>query len=317
MVSKKSSIIIVLAITLLASVFVFWAVKARHDSLLIPTASSQRLSVVTTLFPLYDMARAIGGDRVDARLLLPPGVEAHAFEPKPSDLARIGQADLFIYTGGLMEPWAKGVLSGIISAKLKVVDVSRGAILKPTVFHENIQAGTTDPHFWLDFGNAKQMAGIMAQAFAAADPPSQAYFQERLVVYTAELDRLDNQYRQTLSGCAQKEIVYAGHYAFGYLASRYGLKYLAAQGVAPDAEPTAQDLARLVKQLRGNDIKFVFYEELSSPKLAQTIADEAGARLLLLNAGHNVTKDQLEQGMTFFAIMEADLANLKIGLDCP
>ena len=111
-------------------------------------------------------------------------------------------------------------------------------------------------------------------------------------------------------------IVYGGHYAFGYLAKRYGLRYLAAQGVAPDAEPTAKDLVRLIEQIKKNNIRYVFYEELTSPKIAETIARETNAKILLLNAAHNVTKDQFERGVSLFEILNTDLEQLKIGLEC-
>ena len=317
MEKKCLNVISVLAITAVAVFFVALAVKMRHDSMAPVRSSNQKPLIVTTLFPLYDMARAIGGDKVEVQLLLPPGVEAHSFEPKPSDLDRIYSADLFVYTGGLMEPWAKDILAGVVGDKLTVVDTSRDVVLQQAVFHDADQGGTTDPHFWLDFGNAKQMAATIASALAAKDPTNRAYYDQNLETYRAGLDGLDAQFRRSLADCSQKEIVYAGHYAFGYLAKRYGLRYLAAQGVSPDAEPTAQDLAKLVEQLQAGSFKYVFYEELSSPKLAQTIAADTQAKLLLLNAGHNVTKDQFEQGMTFFAIMKTDLANLKIGLVCP
>jgi zinc transport system substrate-binding protein len=114
--------------------------------------------------------------------------------------------------------------------------------------------------------------------------------------------------------CSSKEIIYAGHYAFGYLTKRYGLEYFAAQGVSPDSEPTAADLINLVNQIKKDNIKYIFYEELSSPKIAQTLSDETGAELLLLNAAHNISKEQLEQGATFISIMKNNLTNLKIGL---
>lgn len=130
------------------------------------------------------------------------------------------------------------------------------------------------------------------------------------------MDLLDQNYRQTLSNCQNQEIVYAGHYAFGYLAKRYDLAYLAAQGLSPDAEPTANALKKLVDQIKANNLRYIFYEELTSPKIAQTLSAETDASLLLLNAAHNITKDQLAVGRSFFDIMKENLDNLKIGLNC-
>jgi len=187
----------------------------------------------------------------------------------------------------------------------------------PAVFPDKDEpGGVLDPHIWLDFDNAKIMARNIAEALAAKDPAAQAFFNQNADAYNTKLAELDAAFRKTLSTCKNRVIVYGGHYAFGYLARRYGLRYLAAQGVSPDAEPTAKDLVRLVEQIKKNNIHYVFYEELTSPKIAETIARETGAKLLLLNAAHNLTKDQFKRGVSLFEILNTDLEQLKIGLEC-
>jgi zinc transport system substrate-binding protein len=276
-----------------------------------------KIKVVTTLFPLYDMAKTIGGDKADVSLLILPGMEPHTFEPKPSDIIKINKADCFVYTGRFMEPWAADITKGITNKNLIVVDASKGTHMIPAEFHDKDEPqGALDPHIWLDFANARIMVENIAAALEARDPADQAFFKQRVADYNTKLAELDAAFRKTLSSCKSREIVYGGHYAFGYLAKRYGLRYLAAQGVAPDAEPTAKDLVRLVEQIKKNNIHYVFYEELASPKIAETIARETNTKILLLNAAHNLTRDQFERGVTFFDIMNADLKNLKIGLEC-
>jgi zinc transport system substrate-binding protein len=229
---------------------------------------------------------------------------------------KVGEADVFVFTGRFMEPWAADVVKAAAGKHLVVVDASQGTKMIPGVFHDvDEPPGSLDPHIWLDFDNAKQMVRNIAEALETKDSANRALYERRAGDYSRELTALDSAYRTTLAACKTQEIVYGGHYAFGYMAARYGLKYFAAQGVSPDAEPTAQDLARLVEQIRKDKVKYVFYEELTSPKIAQTIAGETDAKLLLLSAAHNVTKDQLEQGLTFFDILKADLANLKTGLE--
>jgi zinc transport system substrate-binding protein len=283
----------------------------------IETQGPAKTTVVTTLFPVYDMARSIGGNDADVSLLLPPGVEPHTFEPKPTDIVRINEASVFIYTSSVMEPWAVKVVSSVTNPHLRAVDASSGTTMIPAVFHDADEpVGTLDPHIWLDFDNAKIMARNILQALVASNPAAADRFREREQNYERSLDALDYEYRASLSSCKQKEIVYAGHYAFGYMAKRYGFTYLAAQGVSPDAEPTANDLTKLVDQIHSSHLSYVFYEELTSPKIAETIASETGAKLLLLNAAHNVSKDEVERGTTFFDILREDLDNLKIGLSC-
>lgn len=306
----KQSLVVFVVIVLVCS---FFACAKRSEG----PVQMKKLKVITTLFPLYDMAKKIGADKADVSLLLPPGVEAHSFEPKPSDIVRINEADVFVYTGKFMEPWAEDVIQGIVNKNLVVVDASQGTTMIPGVFHDADEpAGSIDPHIWLDFNNAGIMVKNIFQAFQLKDSANKVFYEQKAGEYRRKLSELDSLYKTTLAACKNKTIVYGGHYAFGYLARRYGLKYLTAQGVSPDAEPTANDLIKLVEQIKQDKIKYVFYEELTSPKIAETIAGETKARLLLLNAAHNVSRDQIDQGISFFDILERDLDNLKIGLSC-
>jgi zinc transport system substrate-binding protein len=280
-------------------------------------AQMKKLKVITTLFPLYDMAKNIGADKAEVSLLLPPGVEAHSFEPKPGDIVKINEADVFVYTGNFMEPWAEGVIKGAVNKNLIVVDTSRGTKMIPVVFHDADEpVGSLDPHIWLDFDNAKIMVRNISQAMQLKDSANKEFYERRANDYIEKLTELDSSYKKTLASCKHREIVYGGHYAFGYLAKRYGLKYLAAQGVSPDVEPTANDLVKLVEQIKKDKIKYVFYEELTSPKIAETIAGETNAKMLLLNAAHNLSKDQFDRGVSFFDILKRDLDNLRVGLEC-
>lgn len=297
---------------------------------------SGKLSVVTTLFPLYDFAKEVGGDKVSVLLLLPPGVEAHAFEPTPNDVVKIHEADVFIYTGKFMEPWAEDIIKGVTNKNVKVVDSSLGIEMMNEAegAHEGEEEGVhadehgteagdvghehggVDPHIWLDFDNARTIVETIAGAFAEKDPANADRYRENAKVYAEKLSAMDDVYRRSLQTCSSRKIVYGGHYAFGYLARRYGLDYVAAQGLSPDSEPSAQDLAQLVEQVRSGDIKYVFYEELSSPKIAETIARETEAQLLLLNAAHNISKEDYTRGVTFLSLMEENLKNLTKGLVC-
>ncbi len=287
---------------------------------------SGKISVVTTLFPQYDFAKAIGGDKVEATLLLPPGVEAHAYEPKPSDISKINNAKIFVYTGEFMEPWAHDIIESA-DKKVKVVDASVGIeMMKEEHEHEEADHhglkaehhhhGGVDPHIWLDFDNAKIMAENIAKALIEVDPQNAEYYQNNLQSYQKKLTELDSAYKNTLSACKTKSIVYSGHYAFGYMAKKYGLEYVSAQGFSPDAEPSAKDMIAITEQIKKNNISYVFYEELTSPKIAETLARETNAKLLLLNGAHNLAKEDYDSGATFISLMENNLKNLSLGLGC-
>lgn len=283
-----------------------------------------KLKVVTTLFPIYDFARQVGGEDIDVSLLLPPGVEPHSFEPTPSDIVRIHAADVFVYTGPAMEPWAGKVLSGVNNDSLVVVDASKDVRLLPAT-HEHGDGGeaghelgaeSADPHVWLDFDNDRVIVESIAAVLEAADPERAEAYRRRAEAYVARLKAADASFRDGLANCERRSVVYGGHYAFGYLSARYGLEYRAAQGLAPDSEPSARDLVTLVEQVRSEKLPYVFTEELVSPKIAETLASETGAGILSLNAGGNVSRDQLFGGVTFLDIMSQNLASLREGLGC-
>jgi zinc transport system substrate-binding protein len=289
--------------------------------------SGDKITVVTTLFPLYDFAKKIGGDKVDVSLLLPPGVEPHSFEPTPGDIARINKADIFIFTGEFMEPWAHRIISTIDNKKIIIIDASKDVNLIPAVQrHEHHEShehkedhhelSQLDPHIWLDFGNDKIIIDNITNALIKADSADSNFYEQNAKAYKKQLDTLDSSYKKQLENCKTRTIVFGGHYAFGYLAHKYNLKYLAAQGLSPDSEPTAQDIISLIEQIKKDNIHYIFYEELTSPKIAETLAHETNTKMLLLNAGHNVSRADLENNVSFISIMINDLQNLKIGLEC-
>ena len=280
-----------------------------------------RLKVITTLFPSYDFARNIGRDKVDASLLLPPGVEAHSFEPKPGDMMKLNRADIFIYTNKYMEPWVQKILQGTQNPNLIVVDASQGIVMTEntaTEEHEHERGhGGKDPHIWLDFSNAMKMVDNIRDGFISRDPDNKNIYLKNAEDYKVKLGNLDQQFMKTLSGCEKRVLVHGGHFAFGYLARRYHLQYAAAYGFSPNAEPRPEDLVNLSKTLRKNGLKYIFYEELISTRVAETVAKETGVSLLLLYTGHNVSKEALDGGVTFIALMQKDLEHLKAGLQCP
>ena len=292
-----------------------------------PAQVSGKLRVTTTLFPLYDFVRAVGGDRVEVRLLLPPGVEPHNFEPRPEDVVQLGKADIFIYTNRYMEPWADEILSGIPNKGLEVLDASTGVIFIPAAgedghgehgpgAHEHHHGEGMDPHIWLSIPNAGKMVENITAALVRKDPAGSAYYRKNAEAYRARLAELDNKFREGLAGCGRRIFMHGGHYAFGYLAKQYGLTYISAYAVSADAEPTPRKLMELVSLMRKNDLTTIFYEELLSPRVAETIARETGATLLKLHGVHNVSREDLAGGATYISLMEQNLKNLRTGLQC-
>jgi zinc transport system substrate-binding protein len=273
------------------------------------------------LFPLYDFTRIIGGDKVNAFLLLPPGMEAHSFEPKPDDIIRSNKADLFIYTNRYMEPWAVNIANGLDTRKTMVIDASQGVRFLQAGKgaehdHEENNGEGMDPHIWLDFANAQTMVDNILAALVAKDPADREYFTTNAETYKKKLQELDEQYRSGLSHCAKHIFLHGGHFAFGYLANRYGLTYESAYAVSANAEPSPAKIARLIRQIEKNGLHNIYTEELVEPRIADTISRETGATVLRLHGSHNISKNDLAAGANFLSLMENNLNNLKIGLQC-
>ncbi len=287
-----------------------------------------KLQVVTTLFPLYDFARQIAGDKAEVSLLLPPGVESHSFEPRPGDIVRISKADVFIYTGPLMEPWSQDILKGITNKELIVINASANIQLAKDQGHDHDEAhdreaatkddhehGGQDPHIWVDPILAQQIVSTIADGFAAKDPANKDYYLANARTYNEKLAALDAQIRTALEKCSKKTIVYGGHFAFGYFARRYGLEHLSPYaGFSPNAEPTPRKITEMIETLKKADTSYIYYEELLEPRVARIIAEGAGAKLLLLHGAHNISKQELDKGVTYLEIMKGNLERLKLGL---
>jgi zinc transport system substrate-binding protein len=295
--------------------------------------SNDKISVVTTLFPLYEFAKEVGGNKVEVTLLLPPGAEAHTFEPKPSDIQKINNADVFLYIGAGMEPWAHDIVEGSNNKDLLIIDASSKVSLIKSEEHdeheheaekheheeeheEEHQHGEYDPHIWLDFENDKKIVDAIAQTFSEKDPKNKEIYMKNAQEYNSKLSSLNQKYSAGLTNCKQNEFISGGHNAFAYLAHKYNLESISAFGISPDSEPTPQKIKEIVDLTKEHGIKYIYFEKLVNPKMAETIAEEADAKTLVLNPAHNLLKEQFQQGVTFISLMEENLQNLKIGLEC-
>lgn len=288
-------------------------------------APDKRLRIVTTIFPLYDYVRNIGGDYVTVQLLLPPGVEAHSFEPKPEELLRVSRADLFVFTNREMEPWADKLLSAVQGDRkpLQVEAGARAVYLSAADSHGHGEHGhgadrrdARDPHIWLNIANARLMVDSIAEAMSARLPAGSDAFRANAAAYKKRLDALEIRFQDGLSSCRTREFLHGGHYAFAYLADRYKLTYVSAYGITADSEPSPRRMMELVNSVREHKLKYIFFEELLAPRIAETISRETGAALLKLHGIHNLTRDELESGASYLGLMEQNLANLRKGLEC-
>jgi zinc/manganese transport system substrate-binding protein len=246
--------------------------------LLLPAlpAEAKTLDVVASFSVLGEIVHEVAGDKAVVHTLVGPDGDAHSFEPTPNDAKTLGSADLVIVNGLGLEKWMERLIEAS-GYKGRVVVASEGVRSRMMV---EDGADVTDPHAWQNIANGRLYVRNIAKALAAADPADADYFNARAESYEATLSALDSWVRQEIAQVPQpKRRVITTHDAFGYFGAAYGVSFLAPEGISTDAEPSAGDLAKLIDQVRREKIKALFLENITSPQLMQTIAQETGVPL--------------------------------------
>jgi zinc transport system substrate-binding protein len=257
-------------------------------------------NVVAAFYPLAFAAKRVGAAAVAVTNLTPPGAEPHDIELTPKEVARIQKADLVLYLSHDFQPAVEQAVKG---ARGQAIDALAGMHLRAGADEEQ---GTTDPHVWLD---PVLFARFVGRIGAALDRPTAA---TRLA---AQIRRLDREYRAGLAHCTRRELV-TSHAAFGYLAARYRLQQIPIGGLDPEAEPSPKRLASLVALVRREHVTTVFFETLVSPKVAETVAREAGVKTAVLDPIEGLTPDEVSHGDDYLSVMRRNLAALRKALGC-
>ncbi|PKN37340.1 MAG: zinc-binding protein [Deltaproteobacteria bacterium HGW-Deltaproteobacteria-2] len=312
---RKISLIFLLLLSLLLS-----SCQPAKES----DRGDKKLKVIATIFPIYDFACNIGGDKIKVTMLLPPGTDAHHYELKPEDIKKVSKADIFLFTNFEMEQWAYKIINAAEkNTNMLAVETGAGAVLLPFNEEDGVRGehgnhiSKFDPHLWLDLDNAQKMVDNIAATFIKKDSRNSDYYLRNARDYKLKLTALDQRYRTELNGCKTKIILHAGHWAFAYLAKRYNIKYVAAYNISADAEPSPQKTIALIEQVKSQKVPYIYYEDMISPRLARMIAAETGAGLLKLNNGHDLSKEDIKNGASFISLMETNLTSLKKGMRCP
>lgn len=332
-----------------------------------------RLKIVTSLFPYYDMARAVIGDvkGIDLKMIVTPGQDSHSFEPTPSDVIQMENADVLIYNGGSLETWIDTLLDSLNNKnqiKMKMMDYvdvlneeivegmdtrfeehdhdehshkednhNKGKHKEDSHSEENHKEDNhsedssndsefhnedseeeheeTDEHIWTPPVNEIIMTEKICETLSKALPEEKENFQKNAESYISQLKELDNEFRTIVENAKTNEIIFADKFPLQYFAKEYGLKYYAAfPGCGSDMEPSAKTIAFLVDKIKEDNIKAVFYLELSSHIVADAIETDTGAKPLQFNSCHNITQKQFDSGVTYVDLMKKNVNNLKIAL---
>ncbi|NPA48887.1 MAG: zinc ABC transporter substrate-binding protein [Thermodesulfobacteria bacterium] len=281
--------------------------------LLVSTSPAQKPLVVASIFPLAEIAREVGGEAIEVRLLLPPGADPHSWEPTPKDLLTLRRADLLLAVGGGLEPWLEDLLAGLKNRNLKIVLALDDGNLSP---HKQGHDPEKDPHVWLDFPKDASLCLRLAETLGEICPAKVLYFRERGRLAAQRFKELDLLFARTLETCRYRTVPLAGHDAFHAWEENYGLDFITLAGRSPEAEPTPQALRKMIIFLRKTGLKAVYYDEPQALRFAKLIARETGAKIYYLNPGATLTREELRQEVSFFSLMRRNLRNLSLGLRC-
>ena len=272
-----------------------------------------RVSVVASFYPLAEAASKVGGDLVSIENLTPPGVEPHDLELAPDDIEAIATADVIVYLGGGFQPAVEEALAEAEHAV--TVDALNAVATNAAPASEAEEGLTVDPHVWLDPARYEEIERAVADAVAKADPANEATYAANAQAYIAQLAALDEEFRAGLSDCERTTIV-TSHEAFGYVADAYGLTQVGILGLSPEAEPDPRRLAELRDLVEREGVTTIFAEELVSPKVAETLASEAGVQVAVLNPIESLTDAQEKAGEDYLSLMRENLDTLRRALDC-
>ena len=324
--------------TLLLAVFFMSALfgASAHTA----AASEEKLNIVATVFPLYDFARAVAGDKAEVTMLLKPGAEIHSYDPSPADIIQIQNADIFLYVGGESDVWVDEILSSMDTSHKQVIRLMDTVSLVEEETVEGMQEeeeehhhdgdaleaegepeteeAEYDEHVWTSPKNAVVMVQAIAGALEAADVKNKEAYAMNAKAYTTSIQAVDAAFEAVVSQSLHHLLVFGDRFPFRYFADAYGLEYRAAfPGCSTETEASAATIAYLIDTVRQNKLPYIYTIELSNGNIARSISEQTGAQILTLQSCQGISRDAFEAGETYVSIMQKNVEALKKGLVSP
>ncbi|MDY2963660.1 MAG: zinc ABC transporter substrate-binding protein, partial [Streptococcus dysgalactiae] len=316
----------------LIGVFFAWQLSQAKQVL-----AEGKVKVVTTFYPVYEFTKGVIGNDGDVSLLMKAGTEPHDFEPSTKDIKKIQAADAFVYMDDNMETWISDVKKSLKSKKVTIVKGTGNMLLVAGAGHdhdhehghdhedadkehghdehgEEEHSHAFDPHVWLSPYRSITVVENIRDSLSKAYPEKADDFKANAAAYIEKLKDLDKDYTTALSDAKQKSFV-TQHAAFGYMALDYGLNQIAINGVTPDAEPSAKRIAALSKYVKKYGVKYIYFEENASNKVAKTLAKEAGVKTAVLSPLEGLTEKEMKAGEDYFTVMRKNLETLRLTTD--
>lgn len=313
-----------LFIGFLSLLFVFGMILTGCSTEDSATGKGDKITVYTSLFPLYDYARQIGGEYVEVKSIVPAGAEAHDFEPSVKDMVKLNDARVFVYNGAGFENWVNKAKENLDPAKTLIVDASEGVELKSKesqeehadehgddhAHEEEHDHGDFDPHIWLDPLRAKQQALNIEKALIKVDPAHEEEYKKNYEALAKQLDEIDKGFKDVVAKAQKKQFV-TSHKAFSYFADRYGLEQIPVTGLSPSVEPGQKELQGIIEVVKKNNLHFIAFGDLVESKVAETVLRETGAEAVRLHTVENVTKEELQANKSYIDLMKENIEAMK------
>ena len=282
-------------------------------------SDSGKLKIVTTIFPQYDFARQIGGDRIELKMLVTPGGESHAYEPSPQDITAVKSCDIFICSGGESDVWTGKILDAIGTNDIVVIRMMDCVEVVEEEHTEGLSLFEDeeeyDEHVWTSLKNAQAISQAIGEKMMELDVDNAEFYSENLNGYAARLSELDKEYNEAVQSAENKVLIFGDRFPFRYLFNDYGLEYYAAfPGCSTSTDISASSVAFLINKVNELSLPVVYYVEFSAGRVADTIAEETGAETLLFHSCHTVSKEEFESGVTYEQLMRNNLEVLNRGL---
>ena len=304
------------------------------------SADDNSITVVTTIFPLYDFARAVSGSKAHVTMLIDPGAEVHTFDPTTDDIIKIQECDVFVYVGGENDKWVDTVLSSMDTGGKKIVRLMDTVTpveeeIVEGMQHEQEDAeehareegeehagedhpheGEFDEHIWTSPKNAMLMVSAIAEAMGKADETNAEAYNKNAADYNAQIGEVDKRIQGIVDNASRKLILVADRFPFRYMVDEFGLDYSAAfSGCSAESDVSVGTLTYLIDKVKAESIPYIYYIELSNKRVAESVAEQTGVNMLLLHSCHNVTKSDFDAGVTYVKLMQQNADNLEKGLN--
>lgn len=278
--------------------------------------STGKISVVTTIFPYYDFARSVSKGTCDVDMLLKPGSDVHSFEPTPSDILKIRNADLFIYNGGESDEWVDSILESLGDTDKPVVMKMTDYVKPLTEMDADHHAeDEEDEHIWTSLDNAKTLVSKISDEVSKLDSKNKSIYYRNGLDYIEKINKVQSEIENTVNSSKSKKIVVGDRFPLLYFATEFSLDWECAfPGCSTETEPSLDRLSKLTDTIEKDKIKTILKLEMSENKVADTLADETNTKVRTFYSAESVSKEDFANNITYVDLMERNNNALKEAL---